>query len=242
MLVVHRIHKEIDMLTIDMIKRKRCEEQLTLSYLNITDSDIPLICNFLMVHPEITHLDLCHNQITDVGAKILASIQNIQELIIHHNQISEEGIKVLHEQDPHKKANYGIPTGVNSGVPSLLNLSLFKAISSGLDVTKAPEECRSLKSCKIISVDPFTTLFYTDDEQEVRDRFYADRQLYVNMVYSMLELNHSKNYNLKKDTPAQVSTSRFFGSSRLGSASDSTATALDLESLRAHRIAYFDPK
>lgn len=232
MQVVYIKHKEIIMLTIAAIERKRCEEQLTLSYLNITDSDIPLICNFLMVHPEITHLDLSHNQITDVGAKILASIQNIQELIIHHNQISEEGKRALNVKNPREQANFGLEAGINSGVPSLLNLSIFQAISSGLDVTKVPKECQALKTRKIVDVDPYSTLFYGDEAHSV----YSDRE-FKSTIDSLMMYK-----NAKKDTSTQVSTSRFFGSSLLGSTSDSTATALDLESLRAHRIAYFEPK
>lgn len=217
------------MLTIDTIKQNIFAEHLGLSYHQINDLDIPLICNFLIEHPEITHLDLSHNEITDIGAKALASNQSIQKLIVYGNSISEEGKKMLNEQDPHKQSNYGRQSGLTSKVPSLLKLSLFKATSNTLDLAKTPKECRALKPREIVDTDPYAELFFPEDHSNDRD-------------YSFPSIDTSWKENTgKRNTPRGVSTSQFFGY-RLGNRANTTSTALDLESLRAHRIAYFEPK
>ncbi|HAU2018002.1 TPA: GALA protein, partial [Legionella pneumophila] len=87
------------MLTLSELEKSydKNHNQLTLSFLNLTDNDIPLLCEFLQHHPAITSLDLSHNDITASGVKLFVNKTSISSLNISHNNIGPEGAKSLSE-------------------------------------------------------------------------------------------------------------------------------------------------
>ncbi|KTD65491.1 leucine-rich repeat domain-containing protein [Legionella spiritensis] len=77
-------------LTRDLIKKKTIETEkkvkiLDLARLDVTDDDIPLVCDYLQENPEIIGVDLSHNSIHAQGIAQLAEIKTIEYLNLSRN-------------------------------------------------------------------------------------------------------------------------------------------------------------
>jgi hypothetical protein len=71
---------------------------LDLSGLNITDDEVPSLCEYLLENPNIYHLNISNNAIGDRGANELAIFLprvNISSVNLQNNQIEGEGILAL---------------------------------------------------------------------------------------------------------------------------------------------------
>ncbi len=110
----------------------------------------------------LTTLYVSYNQIGPEGAKALASNKSLRTLEVSRNQIGPEGAKALAsntsteiwvrddhgpegakalaETDPHKRANYGREAGINTDVPSLSRLCLFKVKQYQLNQSQLPDD------------------------------------------------------------------------------------------------------
>ena len=68
---------------------------LKLSSRNLRADDMPDMCSFLNMHPEIVSLDVSYNHIGDAGAKALAGNTSLTSLDVYFNDIGPAGAKAL---------------------------------------------------------------------------------------------------------------------------------------------------
>lgn len=73
------------------------KQELNLEYQELTDADIPTICAFLKKNPDITNLNLSHNNLTDKGTQLFINQTSISKLNLSHNDIGPEGARFLSE-------------------------------------------------------------------------------------------------------------------------------------------------
>lgn len=118
-------------------------ECLDLSGCDITDDDIPELCEFLLKNPNIKSLLLTDNKISDKGVILLSQNSTIVTLSLGLNQIGNEGTKAL-SQNPNivslclygnKIDNEGARWLTKNPILTYIDVSENKGIGKELETT-----------------------------------------------------------------------------------------------------------